>query len=305
MRARMNGFSATLALVVLLASAPAAGAQDPPLPTITPTATPTAPSITPIPTPTATPTPEEKRAAKDRKRKVVRRIYRDFERDGRIAACDHTQKALKITLRSISDEYEQDFPDFKDAVKAAIRAEKRDQCDVEPTPTPTPSPSATPAPTAAPPLTPSPSTPLAPLPTPAPTPESGKIPDLGGSFDDGDSGSGSGSGGNGSNGGDATPTPGPGEGAIPEGTPQPTPAPTAAAPLPPRLVVTRASADPDLFVPGTMLAIALLGLLFAALSALAARRSGRLAGVGHAWREAGFRASGAWAEFRDWLRLRR
>ena len=41
-----------------------------------------------------------------------------------------------------------------------------------------------------------------------------------------------------------------------------------------------------------MLAIALLGLLIAALTALFAKRTGRLAGVGHAWREAtlaGFR----------------
>jgi hypothetical protein len=51
-----------------------------------------------------------------------------------------------------------------------------------------------------------------------------------------------------------------------------------------------------------MLAIALLGLLFAGLSAVAARRTGRLAGVDQAWREAAFRASGAWSDFADWLR---
>ena len=51
-----------------------------------------------------------------------------------------------------------------------------------------------------------------------------------------------------------------------------------------------------------MLAVALLGLLIAALTALSAKRAGRLAGVGHAWREATWRASGTWSEFTDWLR---
>jgi hypothetical protein len=54
-----------------------------------------------------------------------------------------------------------------------------------------------------------------------------------------------------------------------------------------------------------MLAIALLGLLLAALSALAASRTGRFAGVGHAWREAAWRTSGTWNDFTDWLRIGR
>jgi hypothetical protein len=301
MRARLKGLLTGLALATLMVLPPVAGAQDP-LPTISPTPTPSA-TPTPTPTPTATPTPEEEKDAKTRKRRIVRRIYRDFEKDGRIAACDHTPKALKLTLDSISDEYNQDYPDFKDALKAAIRANKKHQCDVEPTPTPTPTASATPAPS-----NPSPTIPTAPaptstpFPTPSSTPESGSIPGLGGSFDNGNGGGGKGS----KPKGGTTPTPGPGEGAIPEGTPQPTPTPTpSTGPLPPKLVVTRASAEPNLFVPGTMLGISLLGLLFAALSAFAARRSDRLAGVGQAWREAGFRASGAWAEFKDWLRLGR
>ena len=60
-----------------------------------------------------------------------------------------------------------------------------------------------------------------------------------------------------------------------------------------------------MFVPGALLAVALLGLLIAALSALFAKRTGRLAGVGHAWREAAWRTSGAWSDFSDWLRSRR
>jgi hypothetical protein len=305
MRARLKGAPAALAVATLMVGPPAAGAQDP-VPTISPTPSPTA-TVSPTPAPTTTPTPDEVQDAKTRKRKVVRRIYRDFEKDGRIAACDHTPKALKLTLDSISDEYNTDYPDFKDALKAAIRANKRQQCDVEETPTPTPTSTATPAPTNTAPSTPTtPSTPPSsstPFPTPSSTPESGSIPGLGGTFDNG---SGNGKTPKAGKGPSPTATPGPGEGAIPEGTPQPTPSPTpSSGPLPPKLVVTRASAEPNLFVPGTMLGISLLGLLFAALSALAARRSGRLAGVGHAWREAAFRASGAWAEFKDWLRLGR
>jgi hypothetical protein len=66
--------------------------------------------------------------------------------------------------------------------------------------------------------------------------------------------------------------------------------------------VTPSTAKADLLVPWTMLAIALAGLLFAGLSAVAGKRSERLAGVGHAWREAAWRASGTWGDFTDWLR---
>jgi hypothetical protein len=54
-----------------------------------------------------------------------------------------------------------------------------------------------------------------------------------------------------------------------------------------------------------MLAAALLGLAAAGGAAIYARRTGRLAGWGHSWREAGYRASGAWGDFSDWLRLGR
>src|SRR3712207_2484629 len=122
MRARLTGFAAGLVLVL----APAASAQSPPSPppTTSPTAPPT-PTATATPTPTPTPTPEEQRDARDRKRKDVRRIYRDFERDGRIDDCDHTLKALKIARRSISDSYAEDYPDFRDALTAAIERHKQ------------------------------------------------------------------------------------------------------------------------------------------------------------------------------------
>jgi hypothetical protein len=58
----------------------------------------------------------------------------------------------------------------------------------------------------------------------------------------------------------------------------------------------------SLTVPAILVAIALLGAAALAISALAARRDGRLR---HAWREAAFRTRGTWADFSDWLRLGR
>ena len=40
-------------------------------------------------------------------------------------------------------------------------------------------------------------------------------------------------------------------------------------------------------------------------ASLLAARSGRFPGWGHAWREASYRATGAWGDFGDWLRLGR
>jgi hypothetical protein len=298
MRARLTGAAAALALALL--AAPAA-AQDPtPTPTATPSPTPSATA-----TPSPTPTPEEQeraeRDARDRKAKGVRSIYRDFERDGRIDDCDHTLRSLKRARRSIEDSYKEEYPDFRDALTAAIERHNDGDCEEQeqeledrnsdPTPTATPAPGGTtPAPTTPPPTTPPPTTP------PPTTPDSGSLPDFG-------------AGGSGDSGGQVDPlpedTPAPGEDAIPEGTPSPTPAAQAAPTPTPRLIVTRAAASPNMFVPGALLAIALLGLLIAALSALFAKRSDRLAGVGHAWREAAWRTSGAWSDFSDWLRSRR
>jgi hypothetical protein len=291
MRARLTAVAAVAALA--LAATPAMGQELPtPTPTPTPTASPPASTPTPTPTPTAEEQARAKRDARDRKAKLVKRIYRDFERDGRIDDCDHTEKALKRARRSIEDSYAEEYPDFRDALTAALERHRDGKC-VEVTPTPTPTPTPAPGGTTPPPpaSTPAP-------PPPASTPDSGTLPDSGGG-----SGGGSGDGGSkGGSGGTFTP---PGEGDIPEGA-LPSPAPTATPQaLPPKLVVTRAGTAPSLLLPGTMLAIALLGLLIAALTGLFAKRTGRLAGVGHAWREAGWRASGTWSEFTDWLRTGR
>jgi hypothetical protein len=262
---------AVATMVVVLATA--AFAQSTPTPTatvtqVTPTPTPS-PTATPTPTVTPTPTPDpaEEKKAKLRKRTVVKRVYRDYRDDGRIDNCKHSRKALKRTLQSISDSFDADFPDFREAVKAAIEDwdKKRCQAEAQATPTPSPTPSSTPAPTS----TPIPSTP------PPPPSSSGTLPDLGDS--------------NGNHGGGATP-----------------PSSTATPPGEGQLVVTRPHAeDANLAVPGLLLAAALLGLAGAVGTAIYARRTGRLQGWGHAWREASYRANGAWGDFSDWLRLGR
>jgi hypothetical protein len=296
MRARLTGALAAAALAVI--ATPAAAQLTTPTPTPSPT-----PSATPTPSPT--PTPEEQKRAKrderDRKAKSVRRIYRDFERDGRIDDCDHTVKALKRARRSIEDSYKEEYPDFRDALTAALERHDSGKCeeqeqqleDSNSDATPTPTATATPAPSA-----PAPA-PAPAAPPPSSSPDSGTLPDFG-------AGGGGSSGGSGGDPGSVDPLPSqPGEDAIPEGTPSPAPTAAATPVPPPKLIVTRAAASPDMFVPGTLLAVALVGLLIAAMSALASKRGGRFAGVGHAWREAAWRSSGTWSDFTDWLRSRR
>ena len=265
------------------AAAPA-WAQDPtatPDPALTPTPTAT-------PTPEPTPTPEEieeaERKEKLRKRKVVRRVYADFRRDGRIDNCDHSRLALKRTLQSITDDFDADFPDFRAAVRAAIKDHDKERC--EPEPTPTPSPTTTPAPTA----TPAPPPPAA---TPAPPVDDGGL-----DFDD-------------DSGGAAPPPsnddpPPPSESDVAPVQPTATPAPVATPPpaAEPQLAVVKPASDANLTVPALLLALALAGLALLAAFVLAARR-GHFAGFGHAWREASYRAAGAWGDFGDWLRLGR
>src|SRR5918998_3105700 len=129
MRARLKWAPAALAAVALAVLATPAAAQDPlQSPTATPSPTPSA-----SPTPSPTPTPEEQERAerdeRDRKAKVVRSIYRDFERDGRIDDCDHTERALKRARRSIEDSYAEEYPDFRDALTAAIERHNSGRCE--------------------------------------------------------------------------------------------------------------------------------------------------------------------------------
>ena len=292
---------ACVALIVLaaLVAVPSAAAQDPATPTPTPSPTPTA-----TPTPSPTPTPEEIEEAERkealRKRKVVRRVYADFRRDGRIDNCDHSRTALKRTLESISDEFDTDFPDFREAVRAAIKDHDKERCEKEeaaeqeatatPSPSPSPSPTTTPAPT------------TTPVPTTPPSTDSGDL-------DFGDSGGGSGAGGGGGGGGGSTIDPEPApptESDVAPVQPEATAAPTAPPPATePQLAVTRPDGDRNLLIPALLLAAALAGVALLGASAVAARRSDRFAGWGHALREASYRATGAWGDFGDWLRLGR
>ena len=282
-----------LILLAALVAVPAAWAQDPPPAEPTPSPTPTA-----TPTPTPTPTPEEIEEAelkeKLRKRKIVRKVYADFRRDGRIDNCDHTKTALKRTRQSITDEFDADFPDFREAITAALRDHNEERCEEEEEPEATPTPSAPPPPSS----TPAPTTPVTP-----PSTDSGDLPD----FDPDDGGGG---GGGDDNGGSAPPPvdeqpPPPTEGDVAPVQPEATPAPTPVPPTTPQLAVTSPEGDPSLLVPALLLAAALAGLGLLGASAIAARRGGRLEGWGHALREAGYRATGAWGDFGDWLRLGR
>jgi hypothetical protein len=296
MRAWCGGLLIVLAALV---AAPAASAQDPATPTPTP-------SPTATPTPTPTPTPEEvaetERKEKLQKRKVVRRVYKDYE-DGRIDTCDHSRLALKRTLQSITDEVDTDFPDFRVAVKAAIKDHDAERCvqeqeqeQAQDTPAPAPSaspPTTTPAPTSPPPTTT----------TPAPSTDSGDVPDLGGG---GGGGGGSGAGRGGSKPPAVDTSPAPTEGDVTPVQPPATPAPTTpVTPAAPQMAIVRPDGDSNLLVPAILLAAALAGLALLAATPFAARRSDRLAGWSHSVREASYRATGAWGDFGDWLRLGR
>src|SRR5829696_5540431 len=154
MRAPLTGAVAALALALPAGLASPSMAQDP---LQTPTASPS-PSPTASPTPSPTPTPEEQARAerdrRDRQAKRVRAIYRDFETDGRIDDCDHTETALKRARRSIADSYDEDFPDFRNALTAALERHRSGRCEEQEQqreeansdPTPAPTPTATPAP---------------------------------------------------------------------------------------------------------------------------------------------------------------
>lgn len=267
-----------LAVAALLVAPTAAPGQTLiPDPNATPTPTPT---VTPEPTPT----PEELKQAELRKRKDVKRVYRDYEADGELKTCVHKRRALKRTLRSVDDLYDIDYPEFKPTLEAAIedygeelrRCEEEEEAKEAPTPAPT-------SPPAPPTTTPAPAAP------PAPAPESGDV--------------GGGGGGNDPPARDRKPAP-PAEGDVAPVQPSPTPVPPPAAPVEPQLAVS-AGGDSNLLLPALLLAAALVGLGLAGASAIAARRGGRLAGWHHAWQEAGYRATGAWGDFSDWLRLGR
>jgi hypothetical protein len=210
----------------------------------------------------------------------VQKVYTDYRTDGVIDVCDHTEATLASTRDTIKPDFDRDYPDFREAVEAGIDKHKDGGCSGDSSDS---SGGGTPPPATS---TPDAGTTSPPASTAAPDTgtESGTLPD-------------------------ASPTPAatvPPEDAIPPqngATPVPTvpPAAPAATPPPVQQQVVHAG-HRSLTLPIILLAIALLGALVLALSALLARRNPRLQ---HAWREAAFRTRGTWADFSDWLRLGR
>jgi hypothetical protein len=225
----------------------------------------------------------------DERPKPVKKVYRDYEDDGVIEACDHTRAALQQTLDDLPPEADVETPDLRPALEAAIEQVEDEDCpEPTPTPTPTPSPTATPAPTST------------PAPTTTPDDDSaGAIPPAPGGNDGG---------------GGATPPPTSDD--VTPLDPEVTPVPPAATPAPAEPSGPVASPQPTyrnaddevpvalLVLGGLVVLLALLALLYAALSRLGWGER-RLERIRRAWREAGFRAGGAWGDFADWIRVGR
>jgi hypothetical protein len=211
----------------------------------------------------------------------VQKVYDDYRSDGVIEVCDHTQATLESTRDTIKPDFDRDYPDFREAVEAGIDKHKDGGCGGDDSSTSDSSGGGTPpAATSTPGSGTSTVAPPAESATPDAGAESGTLPQ-------------------------ATATVPP-EDAIPPqagATPVPTvpPAAPAATPTPAEPKIVHAG-HRSLTLPIVLIAIALLGLLAVALSALFARRNPRLQ---HAWREAAFRTRGTWADFSDWLRLGR
>jgi hypothetical protein len=211
---------------------------------------------------------------------AVQAIYQDYRNDGKVEPCDHELEDLEEARDTIEPDFEQDYPDFRVTLEAAIS--DQDDCDddagAEPTATATPAPAATAT-----------STPDAGT---LPPTDDDRAPENFGTLPE-----------------DGTLPPEDGT-AAPETAGEPAqPAPTAAPPAaattpaatPTPVIVTRSGTD-GLLIPGILLAVALLGALALGAFAFAARRSPRF---DHAWREAAFRTRGTWADFSDWLKLGR
>ena len=210
----------------------------------------------------------------------VQKVYDDYRSDGVIEVCDHTQATLESTRDTIKPDFDRDYPDFREAVEAGIDKHKDGGCGGDSSSSDSSGGGTPPAASATPGSGTSTVAPPAESATPDAGAESGKLPQ-------------------------ATATVPPEDAIPPQAgvTPVPTvpPAAPAATPTPAEPKIVH-SGHRSLTLPIVLIAIALLGLVALALSALFARRNPRLQ---HAWREAAFRTRGTWADFSDWLRLGR
>jgi hypothetical protein len=188
-------------------------------------------------------------------------VFADYQKDGRINACSHSDDTLRDARGKIPNDIEQYAPDFPDALDEALERRARGECQ-----------------------------------------------------NGGRDGDGSPNAGGAPSGG--TPAPGSTTGA---GTPAPT-TPGAAPTPPPAAEATTAASDGAIAnaaargadggsdAPAPLLVLAAVGGLLA-LVALAwgllrwfALEPGWLVSARHATAEAGWRTSGAWADFTDWVR---
>ena len=196
----------------------------------------------------------------------MRSIYRDFERDGRIDDCDHTRARAQAGAALDRGLLQGGVPRLPRRADGGDRAPQRghaarSRSRSSRTATATPRRPRRPRP-AAPAADPRrrPRRPPRRRRRRPTSPDSGALPDFG-------------SGGGGPARAATEPVDplpeAPGRGRDPgghavadAGAPRPTPTP------PPKLIVTRAAASPNMFVPGALLAVALIGLLIAAMTAL-------------------------------------
>jgi hypothetical protein len=260
-----------------------------------------------------------------------RQVYRDYRSDGLIDACRHDPATLEAVLENIPTQVDVNSPDFRPQVEAAIQEHEDGTCEQQSPPssgdpdgsgqtdTGDDSGSGTTGTTDS--GTSSDDTSTS---DDAGSGSSGDAgddtatspPDDSSSSSSGDLGGAVVGGSTGGGGADnSTPPtaaevdPLPSETPIPAATPVPTPVPAEAATPAATPAVVYRNADDG--VPAALLvlaailaAVALLGLAYAVVSQFGwAER--RLARPRRAWREAAFRAGGAWGDFTDWLRLGR
>src|SRR4051812_49870007 len=59
-------------------------------------------------------------------------IFKDFKSDGQIDPCKYSAAELKKAKKGVPPDIEQYAPDFPDALRAAIEARAKGQCDKKP-----------------------------------------------------------------------------------------------------------------------------------------------------------------------------
>lgn len=200
---------------------------------------------------------------------VAEKVLADFAKDGVIDPCKHTSAELRLVLKNIPPDFEQYAPDYPAAVQGALEARARGECAGKKAQKPVAgavAPAATPQPRATPVPTPIPT--AVPTKTVVPDPPEPERIEIAASAT-------------------ATATPG----AKPDRALE-------------RVATARAANQAP--APVFLLAV-LAGLLaLGALLLFAMRRLGyEQSPLMHSWREASFRTSGLWEDFRDWLRVGR